>query len=93
MLLGTQSANGKYWYVAGDVAPEISALDIELKGGRVIRVEVDPSTHIFTLFNRDDLEIKEVRPDADGKATIKCEPESLGGSGISSLNCSGSVHR
>jgi hypothetical protein len=93
MLLGAQYANATYWFMVGDVAPEISALDIELKDGRVIRVEADPATHIFTLFSRDELEIEEVRPDAGDKATITCEPESPFGSGIGSLNCSGSVHR
>lgn len=91
--LGSWYADSDYWYFAGTVAPEISALDVELKNGSTIRVEVDPVSKVFTLFSRDGLRIEEVRPDAGGKASITCVVENDQDFAAGFLNCSGTVHR
>jgi hypothetical protein len=90
-LIGAWYADADYWYFAGTVAPEISALDVELRNGRRLRVEVDSTSRVFALFSRSELAIKRVRPDAGTKATITCvmeDEEDLAGF----LNCSGRVH-
>lgn len=79
--------DGDYWYLAGITAPEIARLTVTLRGGKRLEVPVDPTTHVFALFNRQPQKIAEITANAGTNTRIRCVPDPE----LGLLECSGTT--
>lgn len=66
------SYDDRYWYTEGIAASGVVALDVTYKDGSTERVPVDSASGVFVMFKKSRPKIKEIRPDAGGRADLRC---------------------